>query len=233
MTAPLHGRIALVTGASRGIGRAAAEALHADGATVIGVSRSLDRRHDDRRVTFPCNLVDSEAVTTLVEEIVKEVGVPDILVNNAGALLIKPVQEIGDEEFRSQLEANLVAPFLVARALVPHFTTRGGGHLITIGSVADHQAFPGNAAYAASKYGLRGLHDVLALELKPAGVRSTLIAPSATDTSLWDALDPDNAPGLPPRSAMLRADDVAAAVCFAATRPAHANVDLLYITSTA
>jgi NADP-dependent 3-hydroxy acid dehydrogenase YdfG len=98
---------------------------------------------------------------------------------------------------------------------------------VTIGSVADHAGLPENAAYAAGKYGLRGLHETLLAEYLGTGVRLTLISPGATDTSIWDPFDPDHRPGFPSRSAMLRPADVAEAVLFVVTRPPSVQVDWL------
>jgi NADP-dependent 3-hydroxy acid dehydrogenase YdfG len=102
-----------------------------------------------------------------------------------------------------------------------------GGCFISIGSVADHVGFPENAAYAASKYGLRGLHETLLAEYRGRGVRLTLISPGPTDTAVWDPLDPDHREGFPPRARMLRPADVADAVLYVTTRPPHVQVDWL------
>jgi NADP-dependent 3-hydroxy acid dehydrogenase YdfG len=96
---------------------------------------------------------------------------------------------------------------------------------VTIGSVVDHQPYAGNAAYAASKYGVRGLHEVLAEEVRGKGVRTTLISPGATDTRLWDDLDPDAREDLPARADMLLPIDVAEAVLYAVTQPPRVNVE--------
>jgi NADP-dependent 3-hydroxy acid dehydrogenase YdfG len=101
---------------------------------------------------------------------------------------------------------------------------------VSIGSIADHVAFPENAAYAASKFGVRALHEVLRAELKGSGVRATLISPSAVDTPLWDPVNPDERPGFTARREMLRAEAVAAAVMFAVTQPADVNVDELRLS---
>ena len=105
------------------------------------------------------------------------------------------------------------------RAFLPPMRAQGRGLVVTIGSVADHQALPGNAAYGAAKHGLRGLHGVLAQELRGSGVRATLLSPGPVDTALWDPVDPDGRPGFTRRAAMLRSEDVAEAVLFVATRP--------------
>jgi NADP-dependent 3-hydroxy acid dehydrogenase YdfG len=101
---------------------------------------------------------------------------------------------------------------------------RGRGDIVTVGSIADHEALPGNGAYAASKFGARGLHEVLRAELAGSGVRATLVSPAAVDTSLWDAIDPGERSRFPSREAMLRADDVADAILYAVTRPARVAI---------
>ena len=106
---------------------------------------------------------------------------------------------------------------------------RRGGLIVNVGSVAGRKAFPGNAAYSASKFGLRGFHEVLLEEVRGTGVRATLVEPAATDTPLWDPLDPDSDPGLPDRAAMLSPDDVAEAVLFVATRPESVRIPFLSI----
>jgi NADP-dependent 3-hydroxy acid dehydrogenase YdfG len=113
--------------------------------------------------------------------------------------------------------------------LLPGMLERGGGSIVNVGSVAGRKALPGNSTYAASKFGLRGYHEVLLEELRGTGVRATLVEPSATDTPLWDALDPDRHPGLPSRDRMLGVGDVAEAVLFVATRPDHVRIPLLQV----
>src|SRR6266704_3694347 len=88
----------------------------------------------------------------------------------------------------------ITPPFLLARILVPLMRRRGSGHVATIGSVADHVAFPGSSAYAATKFGVRGLHGVIAAELVASGVRTTLVSPGPVDTEMWDPIDPDSKP---------------------------------------
>ena len=156
-------------------------------------------------------------------------GPPDLVVNAAGVFDMATMADTSIELFDRALGANLRGPFLVIRALLPAMLTRGSGSIITVGSVAGHQALPGNSAYAASKFGVRGMHDVLSEELRGTGVRATLVEPGATDTSIWDAYRPDERADLPSRSAMLSVDDVAEAVLFAATRPAGVRVPLLRI----
>lgn len=215
---PLAGRLAVVAGASRGIGLAIAEELQGAGAHVVRLARSLRDAEAERRTDIACDVTDPQAVESVARRIVAARGAPDVLVNNAGAFLLKPLVETQPSEFRDQLTANLLAPFMVLRALLPSMVRRGRGLVITVGSIADHVPLPGNAAYGASKYGLRGLHEVLVAETAGTGVKCSLICPGPTDTELWDPVDPDTRPGFTARREMLRAEDVAEAVLFIVTR---------------
>src|SRR5207249_2769654 len=142
------------------------------------------------------------------------------------------VAETTPDEFARTIALNLMAPFLVTRALVPHLVRRGAGHLVTIGSISDHVAFTGSTAYAASKFGLRGMHEVLRAELARTGVRTTIVSPGPVDTPIWDPIDPDARPGFTKRSAMLQAGDVAEAVLFAVTRAPRVDVTEIRLLPT-
>jgi NADP-dependent 3-hydroxy acid dehydrogenase YdfG len=225
VTAPgLVGKLALVTGASRGIGLAVADELRAAGAHVVRLARSLQDASGDRLTDIRCDVTRPDDVDRAMGRLVGEMGVPDVLVNNAGIFLIKPLAETTPADFIATLATNLTAPFLVARALVPHMMERGSGHLVTIGSISDYIGFPGSSAYAASKFGVRGMHEVIRAETAQSGVRTTLISPGPVDTEIWDAVDPDSKPGFTKRKDMMRAEDVAEAVVFAVTRPARVAI---------
>lgn len=224
MTA-LAGRVALVTGASRGIGAATAEALRAAGARVVRVARALPP--GDGFLDLAADLTDPAQVDALAERVRRDVGPPDLVVSNAGGFLLRPLEQTTMADFDAQVAINLRAAFAVARAFLPMLRDAGRGTFITVGSVADHVGFPENAAYAASKYGLRGLHETLLAEFRGTGVRLTLISPGPTDTDIWAPFDPDRRPGFPRRAEMLRPADVADAVLFIATRPPHVLVDWL------
>jgi NAD(P)-dependent dehydrogenase (short-subunit alcohol dehydrogenase family) len=237
----LTGKTAVVTGSSRGIGRAVAEALEGAGALVVRLARSRtdERATDgirrtggtDRRVEITCDVTLERDVRKAADTVLSTVGSPDILINNAGSFLLKPMAETTAAEFAGQIDVNLTGAFHVLRAFVPAMLEREG-HVVTVGSVADHVAFPGNAAYAASKFGLRGLHETLKAEYAGSGLRFTLISPGPTDTTLWDPVDPDRRSDLPSRAGMLQPSDVAEAVLFAVTRPKRANVELLWVMPT-
>lgn len=227
MTGPLQGRVAVITGASRGIGAAISCALSGAGATVVRLARTLAERRESWGMDLPCDVTREEDVARCAEAVAAALGPASILVNNAGGFLLAPLGDTSRVAFDSQLAVNATAPFLVARTFLPGMVSAGGGRHILVGSVADHVAYPGNAAYAASKYALRGLHEVLRAEFGSQGVRGTLVSPGPTDTSVWDPIDPDARPGFTPRRGMLRPEDVAQAVAFVATRPPHVDVDWL------
>ena len=230
------GRLAVVTGASRGIGLAIAQRLAADGARVVMLARGLEalagraREIGGHAVALRCDLADRASVADAAIRIAAEHGTPDAVVNNAGLFPLSPVAETSLEEFAATVETNLVAPFALVRAFLPAMRARGSGHVVTIGSIADRNTFPGNGAYAASKYGARALHEVMRLELRGSGVRATLVSPGPTDTPLWDPIDPDSREGFTPRAAMLPAGAVADAVLWALTRDAAVNVDELRLS---
>ena len=232
MTAGLVGKLALVTGASRGIGLAVADELRAAGAHVVRLARSLHDASGERLTDLQCDVTVPADVDRAVGRVVGELGVPDIVVNNAGIFFIKTLAETTPADFIATLATNLTGPYLLARALVPRMVERGSGHLVTIGSISDYIGFPGSTAYAASKFGLRGMHEVIRAETARSGVRTTLVSPGPVDTDIWDDVKPDEKPGFTKRKDMMRAEDVAEAVLFAVTRPARVAVTEIRLLPT-
>jgi NAD(P)-dependent dehydrogenase (short-subunit alcohol dehydrogenase family) len=223
----LDGRVALVTGASRGIGAAVADALVSAGAQVLGVARTVEEVPRTGFQGIRCDLTVATEVDALARRVLEKHGPPDIVVSNAGGFLLRPLADTTLAEFDSQIAVNLRAAFGLARAFLPAMVAAGRGCFISVGSVADHTGFPDNAAYAASKYGLRGIHETLVAEYRGSGVRLTLVSPGPTDTPIWEPFNPDHLEGFPARAEMLRARDVADAILFVATRPPHVHIDWL------
>jgi NADP-dependent 3-hydroxy acid dehydrogenase YdfG len=221
-----------VTGASRGIGLAVADELRAAGAHTVRLARSLSDGAADRETTLRCDVTRPDEVARAVHTIETDLGIPDIVVNNAGVFFVKRLDETTADMFAQSVATNLTGPFLIAQAFVPAMVRRGSGHLVTIGSSSDRIAYPGNAAYAASKYGVRGLHEVIAAELAGTGVRTTLVSPGAVDTEMWDPIDPDRTEGFRKRADMMRAEDVAEAVLFAVTREVRVTVTEIRMAPT-
>ncbi len=233
-TGPLSGRTALVTGASRGIGEAVARELARLGARV-GVAARSERLLEGLATAIggwalPGDLATAEGVERTAHAFRRASGGdPDILVTSAGVFTLATVEETTPGMLELNWAMNVRASFLCVRAVLPGMKARGSGTLVQVGSVAGRRAFPGNGAYSASKYGIRGFHEVLLEELRGTGVRATLLEPAATDTPIWDPMDPDADPNLPPRAAMLRPDEVAEAVSFVVTRPAGVQIPFLPI----
>lgn len=236
MTAPLAGRTALVTGASRGIGAATVRTLAGLGARVVLVARSapeleaLAASLPHGAAALPADLTRPGAAEALVTAARALLGaLPDITVHAAGTFPLAPLEALQDDELDATLALHVAFPLRLMRAMLPELRARGAGHLVLIGSVADRTVFPGNAAYAATKHALRAAHEVLRAETRGSGVRTTLVSPAATDTPIWDPHAPDATPHLPARAEMLRAADVADAVGWAVTRPSHVDVEELRI----
>ena len=230
--APLADLAAVVTGASRGIGRAVARALAAGGARVLAVSRTGADTAEPCIVECAVDLLAPGSVEFVVRTAEERFGrSPDVLVNNAGAFLVAPISDTSPESFDRLVALNLSVPFRLARAFLVGMRERGHGHIVSLGSVADHIAFPGNGAYAASKFGLRGLHEVLRTEIAGTGVRATLISPGAVDTTLWNELAPETRASFPPAEEMLTTSDIADAVVYAVTRPARVSIDEIRLSA--
>lgn len=223
----LRGWSAVVTGGSRGIGRATAVALAGAGARVVTVSRTIDEAAVPGVTGIAVDLAAAGGCDRVVATVASMLGGggPDILVNNAGMFELHRIDETDPATFDAMLTLNLTVPFRLVRALVPGMRSRGRGHVVTVGSVADHVAFPENGAYSAGKYGVRALHEVLREELRRTGVRTTLVSPGAVDTPLWEAIDRARHPGLPIRAAMLSAEAVADAILYAVTRPGDVAIE--------
>lgn len=235
--APLAGRTALVTGATRGIGAAVARALAQSGARVALVARS---KHDldalaeslpHAPVALANDLSQPEAAVTLAAGAQEAFGsAPDILVLSAGIFPLGPIEGTTEAELEMAFALNTLAPLRLVREFLPSMRSRGAGHVVFLGSIADRHVFPSNAVYAASKHALRAACEALRAESRGSGVRTTLVSPAATDTPIWDPHDPDGAAHLPNRTEMLRAEDVADAVLWAVTRPAHVDIDELRLS---
>ncbi len=227
------GRTALVTGATGGIGEAIVRRLAADGFRVFAGGRRRQRLErlaaDVGAVALPFDVTSATEAAGARTVVEGETGGLALLVNAAGVFDLAPVTDTSDAVLNRNLDANLKGAFNVTRAFLPAMLAAGSGLVIQVGSVAGWRAFPGNGAYSASKYGLRGFHEVLLEEIRGTGVRACLLEPGAVDTPIWDPLAPDSSPDLPGRGQMLRPDDVAHAVGFVAGLPAAVTVPLLRI----
>jgi NAD(P)-dependent dehydrogenase (short-subunit alcohol dehydrogenase family) len=201
------GRSALITGASGGIGSAVAVELAGRGwkLALAGRDRSRLQQSADRTGTGPgevllleTDVTVADSVEAAVEALTSAWGCPDALVCAAGDFALGPAHLTSEAVFRHLLEVNLIGVFLTLRALLPRFYEAGRGHVLAVGSVAARRPLPGNAAYSASKYGLRGLLEVVHAEAAPRGVTVSLVHPGATATPLWERVPAADRAGLDP-----------------------------------
>jgi len=197
----LSGDIALVTGASRGIGQAIAFALAKAGAHVVLNARDPGQLEASRSElaaqglsvsAIPFDVTDPNAVAAAVAEIVERHGGLDIAVGNAGQSLRKPVGQFDGAEISRLMDVNLGAALVLAQAVAPVMEARGGGRILFTGSMLGQIARPNNALYSATKAGLAGLARALAVDLGPRGIRCNVVAPGAVRTAMTEtaALDP-------------------------------------------
>ncbi len=182
MTAPLQ-KVALVTGASSGIGKACAAALQDDGYRVF----TAQRRASDGFETIRCDLSIPKACEDAVEQTVAQAGRLDALVNNAGMMREATVEALSLAEWQDTLALNLTAPFLLIKHAVPHMRRSQGGAIVNIGSIEGLAANPGHPAYCAAKSGLHGLTRSVAVDHGADGIRCNAVAPGWIDTELNEA----------------------------------------------
>ena len=232
---PARAKLAVITGASRGLGLAIAEALSERGFHLILAAR--DRRALERiasrlpnSTAIACDVRDPESVAQLAAQIATQVRRRkrlDVLINNAGiAGPSEPIASLDFATWREVIDTNLHGTFLVTQALLPFL---GKGSVVVNNlSVAARISFPGMAAYNASKRGLLAFTETLREELRPRGVRVVALLPGATDTAIWRQFWPDA-----PRGRMLSPRTVAEAVAAAVSLPANANMDELMIAPSA
>lgn len=212
--AALDGRTALLTGATGGVGAALARELAGRGVRLVLSSRGGPELDDLAAevggTAAAADLTRPGEVDAMAEAARRELGgAPDLLFNNAGLFDLAPAEATDPDLFDRHLAVNLAAPFRLARSFLPAMLERGGGWLVHSGSQAGRRALPGNAAYSASKYGLRGLHEVLEVELEGSGVRTLLVESGPVDTPAWDPVEERLGEDLPARGDMLRPGEVA------------------------
>lgn len=213
----LHDQIAVVTGASRGLGRAFAASLVQAGAHVFGLARdkadlaTLREAFGDAFTPIVCDVTDREAVDAAFAQVVEEAGRIDILINNAGLGRFGEIDDLSPDDWHLQVDTNLSGVFYCTRAAVPTMKAQQeqggrGGHIVNIASVAGLVGNPRIAAYNATKFGLRGFSEATMKELRPHGIKVTCIYPGSVDTHFADVA------GTPGNPHAMQPEDIASTV---------------------
>jgi NADP-dependent 3-hydroxy acid dehydrogenase YdfG len=237
---PKTTRVAVITGASSGIGEATARALAADGHRLALLARRVDRIQalvdelDNGSLAIKADVTDRDSIVAAARRVKSELGGADILVNNAGVMLLAPFSSEQRAEIRQMVETNLLGAMTVTEVFLDQLRD-GGGDLVNISSVAGRTARPGNAAYAATKWGMGGWSEALRQELQP-DVRVMLIEPGAVATELTDHIT--NAGAKQAAEQMYRAvailpQDIAEVIAFAVGRPRRVSLNEILIRPTA
>jgi NADP-dependent 3-hydroxy acid dehydrogenase YdfG len=241
---PLAGRVALVTGASSGIGAATATALSRAGATVALGARRRDRLEqvaaglEGPSSLHQVDVTDEAQAREFVESVHSEHGGLHLLVNNAGVMLLGPVHGADTAQWRQMLEVNLWGLLVCTHTALPLIAASGGGDIVNVSSVAGRRADAGAAVYNMTKFGVHAFSEALRQEALHAGVRVTVVAPGFVDTELQGHnTDPVVVRALAAAHERigdpLQAEDIADAIVYAATRPKHVCVNEVLVRPTA
>jgi NADP-dependent 3-hydroxy acid dehydrogenase YdfG len=218
----LDGRVALVTGASRGIGAAVAHALDAAGVRLALASRSGSDLGIAGAVAMPTDVRDPASLERLVAAAVDRFGGLDIVVVNAGVGAYGPFLELPADQLEEMIDVNVKGALYTVRAALPHLLRSKAADLVTVASEAGRRGLPNEATYCASKFAQVGLTRALDHELREQGVRCTNVCPGGVATDF--AMGRGRTPGMPELSGMMRAEDVAEVVMFVLTRPRHHRI---------
>jgi len=238
----LTGKVAVITGASSGIGEATALAMAGEGAKLVLAARREDRLQTlaekvkeagGEAVVFAADLRDAATADACIEKAVEAFGRIDILVNNAGAMLLSPIDRAEPRDWQRMIEINLLSLMYASRAALIRMREQGSGHIVNISSVAGRSAAPTASGYNASKWGVNGFSEALRREAHGDGIRVTVIEPGVVATELTSHIpDEETRTSYEARVGEmepLESEDIAAAILYAVTQPRRVNVNEILI----
>ncbi|WP_416985801.1 SDR family oxidoreductase [Streptomyces sp. T028] len=248
-TSPLQGRVAVVTGASSGIGEAAAGKLASLGAHVVVLARRAERLHElvariekdgGRATAIATDVTDRAAVQAAADRVAAELGGADLVFNNAGVMLPAPVEELATDQWQRQIDLNITGLMNVVGAFVPQLVEAGGkrgvADLVNTSSIAAQNIYPNFAVYTATKAYVTHLSRQLRVELGPKNVRVSALEPGIVDTELADHITDENAlawlAGSRQTLEWLHPQDIAETLAFLATLPPRVNLQQVTIMPT-
>ncbi|GBE92406.1 SDR family NAD(P)-dependent oxidoreductase [Nostoc cycadae] len=245
MTGKLEGKVAIITGASAGIGEATAIALAAEGAQVVIAARRSDRldtvaqkitENGGKVLPIVTDVTDEAQVKNLVDKAIAAWGRVDILVNNAGIAVIGEIDGGNTANWRRMIDINVLGVMYATHSVLPILKAQNSGHIVNISSVAGRTARAGIGIYNATKWGINGFSEALRQEVYQHNIRVTIIEPGLVDTEINDLIDD---PIAKQRSeerrktvTPLESEDIAAAIVYAVTQPPRVNVNEILIRPT-
>jgi NADP-dependent 3-hydroxy acid dehydrogenase YdfG len=245
MAGVLDGKVALITGASSGIGAATAVALAREGAAVALGARRVERLEalkeqieadGGRAASFKVDISDEGQARTFVERGRDELGGLDILVNNAGVMLLGPVMGADTDEWRRMVDVNVMGLLYCTHAALPIMAEQQSGHIVNVSSVAGRVASAGSAVYNLTKWGVGAFSEALRQEAVHIGVRVTIVEPGFVETELQEQnknpMVLEQIEKMREQVEPLQADDIADAIAYAVTRPPHVSVNEVLVRPT-
>jgi NADP-dependent 3-hydroxy acid dehydrogenase YdfG len=244
MTNKIAGKVVVITGASSGLGEAAARLLSAEGAKVVLGARRVDRlkslvdqldRTGGKALAVATDVTHRDQVKKLVDQAVKEFGRIDVMINNAGIMPRAPLERLTIDDWDRTIDVNIKGVLYGVAAALPHMIKRKSGQMIFVSSVAGHKVGPDFAVYAATKHAVRALAEGFRQEVKPYNIRTTIISPGAVDTELPDSVtDPDVAEKIRQyySDIAIPAESFAHAVAFAMRQPDDVDVNEIVFRPT-
>jgi len=245
MTENIHGKVVVITGASSGMGEAAARLLARDGAKVVLGARRTDRLDalvadittaDGEALAVATDVTRLDDVKALIEAAVQTFGRVDVLINNAGIMPLSALESLKVDEWTRMIDVNIKGVLHGIAAVLPHMKAQKSGQIITTSSVAGHLVFPASAVYSGTKFAVRAICEGLRQEVKPYNIRSTILCPGAVKTELLDHISDEavraansdyvGQVGIP-------ADSFARMVAFAISQPEDVDVNEIIFRPTA
>ena len=241
MSTGIEGKVVVITGASSGLGAAAARHLAERGARVVLAARRTERlealaddiiEHGGEALPVPTDVTEREQVQALVDTAVETFGRIDVMLNNAGLMPVSPLERLNVDEWDQMIDVNVKGVLHGIAAALPYMKEQASGHIINVASDAGHKVHPGGAVYAATKHAVRALSEGLRQEVTPYGLRTTILSPGAVESELPDTIPEEDVAEemheLYEKHA-IPADSFARAVAFAIEQPEEVDVnEILY-----
>ncbi len=242
MTQNIAGKVVIITGASSGLGEAAARQLVADGARLVLAARRIDRLKAlaeelklGQDAAVETDVTDAEQVKAMVDAAVARHGRVDVIVNNAGLMPHSPLERGKIEDWHRMIDVNIKGVLHGIAAVLPHMIRQKSGHIINVSSVAGHKVRQGSAVYAATKAAVRMLSEGLRMEMKPHNIRTTIISPGAVESELPQSVtEPDFAKNVAEfyEKFAIPADSFARVVAFAIAQPEEVDINEILFRPT-